>query len=203
MWLDEVREDGRMVGAEEWQEKVYDREEWRRLLRTARNHCILFMPMDWLIDWLITVQPFADQAQVMSGHYNLSTYQQNRSTDRAMLACTYFVLFIPISAATASSFVFVRLIKTMSIPSLASWKTDKGIFSFTTQSTTLLHHTQQRYAAAYKCAQLHHCGVINENVTDNIKTGKYLRRTDETETQKNAEHHKIQIQCFVYHWLKN
>ena len=47
-WLDEVREDGRMVGGEEWQEKVYDREEWRRLLSTARNHRILFMPMDWL-----------------------------------------------------------------------------------------------------------------------------------------------------------
>jgi hypothetical protein len=45
-WLDEVREDGRMVGREEWQEKVYDREEWRRLLRTARNHRILFMPLD-------------------------------------------------------------------------------------------------------------------------------------------------------------
>ena len=41
-WLDEVREDGRMVGGEEWQEKVYD----RMLLRTARNHRILFMPMD-------------------------------------------------------------------------------------------------------------------------------------------------------------
>ena len=51
-WLDEVREDGKMVGGEEWQEKVYDREEWKRLLRTARNHCILHMPMDWLIDYL-------------------------------------------------------------------------------------------------------------------------------------------------------
>ena len=51
-WLDEVREDGRMVGGEEWQEKVYDREEWRRLLRMARNHRILYMPMDWLIDWI-------------------------------------------------------------------------------------------------------------------------------------------------------
>jgi acetolactate synthase regulatory subunit len=47
-WLDEVREDGRMVGGEKWQEKVYDREEWRRLLRTASNHRILFMPMDWI-----------------------------------------------------------------------------------------------------------------------------------------------------------
>ena len=44
--LDEVREDGRMVSGEEWQEKVYDREEWKRLLRTARNHRILLMPMD-------------------------------------------------------------------------------------------------------------------------------------------------------------
>ena len=44
--MDEVREDGRMVGREEWQEKVYDREEWKRLLRMARNHRILFMPMD-------------------------------------------------------------------------------------------------------------------------------------------------------------
>jgi len=41
-----VREDGRMVGGEEWQEKVYDREEWKRLLRTARNDRILYMPMD-------------------------------------------------------------------------------------------------------------------------------------------------------------
>ena len=45
-WLDEVREDGRMVGGEEWQEEVYDREEWKRLLRTARNHRILYMPVD-------------------------------------------------------------------------------------------------------------------------------------------------------------
>jgi hypothetical protein len=44
-WQDEVREDGRMVGAEEWQEKVYNREEWKKLLRTARNRCILHMPM--------------------------------------------------------------------------------------------------------------------------------------------------------------
>jgi hypothetical protein len=40
---DEVREDGRMVGGEECQEKVYDREEWKKLLRTARNHRILHM----------------------------------------------------------------------------------------------------------------------------------------------------------------
>jgi hypothetical protein len=43
---DEVREDGRMVGGEEWQEKVYNREEWKKLLRMARNRHILHMPME-------------------------------------------------------------------------------------------------------------------------------------------------------------
>jgi hypothetical protein len=42
---DEVREDGRIVGGEEWQEKVYDREGWKNLLRTARSLRILHMPM--------------------------------------------------------------------------------------------------------------------------------------------------------------
>jgi hypothetical protein len=41
-----VREDGRMVGGEEWQEKVYNRDEWKKLLRTARNSRILHMPME-------------------------------------------------------------------------------------------------------------------------------------------------------------
>jgi hypothetical protein len=45
-WQDEVREDGRIVGGEEWQEKVYNREEWKTLLRTARNRRILHMPME-------------------------------------------------------------------------------------------------------------------------------------------------------------
>jgi hypothetical protein len=42
----EVREDGRIVGGEEWQEKVYNREEWKKLQRTARNRRILHMPME-------------------------------------------------------------------------------------------------------------------------------------------------------------
>jgi hypothetical protein len=43
---DEVKEDRRIVGGKEWQEKVYNREEWKKLLRMARNHCILYMPME-------------------------------------------------------------------------------------------------------------------------------------------------------------
>jgi hypothetical protein len=43
---DEVWEDGRIVGDEGWQEKVYNREEWKKLLRMARNRHILHMPME-------------------------------------------------------------------------------------------------------------------------------------------------------------
>jgi hypothetical protein len=45
-WQDEMGEDGRIVGGEEWQEKVYNIEEWKKLLRTARNCHILHMPME-------------------------------------------------------------------------------------------------------------------------------------------------------------
>ena len=45
-WQDEVREDGRIVGGEGWQEKVHNREEWNKLLRMARNRRILHMPME-------------------------------------------------------------------------------------------------------------------------------------------------------------
>jgi hypothetical protein len=45
-WQDEVREDGRIVGGEGWQEKVHNREEWKKLLRTARNCRILHVPME-------------------------------------------------------------------------------------------------------------------------------------------------------------
>jgi hypothetical protein len=40
-WQDEVREDGRIVGGEGWQENVYKRREAKKLQRTARNCHIL------------------------------------------------------------------------------------------------------------------------------------------------------------------
>ena len=46
IWQDEVKEDGRIVGGEGWQEKVHNREEWKKLLRTARNRRILHLPME-------------------------------------------------------------------------------------------------------------------------------------------------------------
>jgi hypothetical protein len=45
-WQDEVRENGRIAGGEGYQEKIHNREEWKKLLRTARNRYILHMPME-------------------------------------------------------------------------------------------------------------------------------------------------------------
>jgi hypothetical protein len=56
-WQDDVREDGRLVGVEGWQEKVRNREEWKKLLRTARNCRILHMPMEWMSEYLILGLP--------------------------------------------------------------------------------------------------------------------------------------------------
>jgi hypothetical protein len=45
-WKNALREDGIIVDGEGWLGKVYNREEWKKLLRMARNRCILHIPMD-------------------------------------------------------------------------------------------------------------------------------------------------------------
>jgi hypothetical protein len=45
-WQDEVRKDGRLVGVNGWKERIYNREEWKKLLRKAKNHRILRMPVE-------------------------------------------------------------------------------------------------------------------------------------------------------------
>ena len=45
-WQDEVRKDGRSVGGTVWRERVHNREDWKKLLRTARNCRILHMTMN-------------------------------------------------------------------------------------------------------------------------------------------------------------
>jgi len=47
-WQDEVREDGRLVGGKGWKERAYNREEWKKLLRTARYRRILHMSREWM-----------------------------------------------------------------------------------------------------------------------------------------------------------
>jgi len=44
-WHVEVR-DGRIVSEEWWQEKVRNKEEWKKLLRMTRNCRILYVPME-------------------------------------------------------------------------------------------------------------------------------------------------------------
>jgi hypothetical protein len=46
-WQDEVKEDGILVGGKRWKESLYNREEWKKLLRTARNRHILHMSMGY------------------------------------------------------------------------------------------------------------------------------------------------------------
>ena len=45
-WQDEGREDRRLVGGKGWKERFYDRQEWKKLLRTAMNRHILHKPME-------------------------------------------------------------------------------------------------------------------------------------------------------------
>ena len=45
-WQDEVGKNGRLVGGIGWRERVHNREECKKLLRMARNHHILHMPMN-------------------------------------------------------------------------------------------------------------------------------------------------------------
>jgi hypothetical protein len=41
-----VREDGTMVSGEVWEDKIYNREEWKKLLRTAGNCRVVHMAME-------------------------------------------------------------------------------------------------------------------------------------------------------------
>jgi len=45
-WQNEVREDGRLTGGKGWKERVYNREEGKKILRTVRNRRILHMAME-------------------------------------------------------------------------------------------------------------------------------------------------------------
>ena len=45
-WQDEVKKDGRLAGGIGWRERVHSREEWKKLMRMARNRRILHMPVN-------------------------------------------------------------------------------------------------------------------------------------------------------------
>jgi len=45
-WQDEVREGGKIVGGEGWQEKIHNLEERKKLLRTVTNRRTLHILME-------------------------------------------------------------------------------------------------------------------------------------------------------------
>jgi hypothetical protein len=73
-WQDKVKEDGRIVGGEGWQEKVHNREEWKKLLKTARNCHILHMPMELMNEKnedssLLGCKPVSVVPDILRKHY--------------------------------------------------------------------------------------------------------------------------------------
>ena len=52
-WQDEVREDRRLVFGKGWKERVYNREEWKKLLWMAQNCRILHMPMEQMNEFYL------------------------------------------------------------------------------------------------------------------------------------------------------
>jgi hypothetical protein len=57
-WQDEVRENGRIVGSKEWQEKVYNREERKKLLRMTMNCHVLHMLMELMNGMCVKIQNY-------------------------------------------------------------------------------------------------------------------------------------------------
>jgi len=53
-WQDEVREDGRIVGGEGWQEKIYNREEWKKS-SWERQGIVAFCTCQWA-GWMVQVE---------------------------------------------------------------------------------------------------------------------------------------------------
>jgi len=70
-----VREDGRLVRGKEWKETVYNREEWKKLLRTAR--IVTFYMCQWN-EQMKTLPPLSLSPPVSLSHN---------------LICTVFLLF--------------------------------------------------------------------------------------------------------------
>jgi hypothetical protein len=54
-WQDEVREVGRIVVRKVWKGRVYNRKEWKKLLRPARNRRIPHMPMELTNEYIIII----------------------------------------------------------------------------------------------------------------------------------------------------
>jgi hypothetical protein len=86
-WQDEVRDDWRIVGGEDWQKKVYNRQEWKKLLRMARNCHILHMPMEWTNEWMSRVRKvlWTYQHKSMCYFYKVGTVLKTKYWETVLL----------------------------------------------------------------------------------------------------------------------
>jgi len=66
-----VLEDGRLVGVKVWKERVLNREEWKTLLRTARNLLILHMPLECMNEILLLFSLFTRLDPKLSGLFTV------------------------------------------------------------------------------------------------------------------------------------
>jgi len=64
-WQDEGREDGIPVGGKWWKEGVYNREKWKKLLRTARNRRILHMLMQQIFGVMISLRNYELSTRIL------------------------------------------------------------------------------------------------------------------------------------------
>jgi hypothetical protein len=67
-WQDEVREDGRIVGGEGWQEKGHNRQEWKNVLGMARNRSIPHTPMNSECDGQFRHRPMVKITRIVTHH---------------------------------------------------------------------------------------------------------------------------------------
>ena len=57
-WQDELIKNGRLVWGTGWRKSVHNREEWKKILRTARNCHFLHMPINEYETWLYTFREY-------------------------------------------------------------------------------------------------------------------------------------------------
>jgi len=100
---DEVREDGQRVGGEGWQEKVHSREEWKKLLRTARNCRILHVPKEWMNIFFISIIERSECCFIVL--WTSCVIMDHSHTDKTQHRSNY-LYFLPFSKSPISLYVF-------------------------------------------------------------------------------------------------
>ena len=68
---------GRLVGGKGWKERVYNREEWKKLLKMASNSRILHMPVEWMNEWIASNWLCKPPSLLFNGYWRLTPLQES------------------------------------------------------------------------------------------------------------------------------